>query len=215
MNGRWVATKEACEFYGASANTIRRWANDGSIVFKRTPGGPRRYFISEKGSSSPREESRTDYIYVRVSSPKQREDMDRQEAFLRDFYPNHQVIRDVGSGLNYKRKGLLKLLGESNKNKVREVVVFSKDRLCRFGFELLQFQFSQNETRLVVHEQVDKSPETEFSEDILAILQVFACRWNGKRKYKINKNTEIQIETKQSSDKIVPETQKQLQVSIQ
>ena len=128
---------------------------------------------------------------------------------------NHKVIRDIGSGLNYKRKGLLKLLRESNKNQVREIVVFSKDRLCRFGFELLQFQFSENNTNLVVYEQVDKTPETEFSEDILAILQVFACRWNGKRKYKINKNTEIQIETKQSSEDTIEQTQEQLQVSLQ
>jgi predicted site-specific integrase-resolvase len=132
--------------------------------------------------------------------------MDRQEAFLRDKYPYHQVIKDVGSGLNYKRKGLLKLLRMSNKNEVGEIVVFSKDRLCRFGFELLQFQFSENDTKLVVYEQIDKSPEAEFTEDILAILQVFACRWNGKRKYKINKNTEIQIETKQSTKENTTDT---------
>ena len=200
MNGRWVATGEACEFYGVSGNTIRRWADNGSIVFKRTPRGPRRYFISEKGVFEP-EKTRKDYIYVRVSSNKQREDMDRQEAFLRDLYPNHTVVKDIGSGLNYKRKGLLRLLELSNKGNVREIVVFSKDRLCRFGFELLQWQFSQNDTKLLVQNISDKSPEEEFSEDILAILQVFACRWNGKRKYKIDKNKEVQIEVKQSPEK--------------
>ena len=208
MNGRWVATKEACEFYGITGNTIRRWADNGSIIFKRTPRGPRRFFPSEKCILGTQEtdKPRTNYIYVRVSSSKQREDMDRQEAFLRDKYPDHQVIKDVGSGLNYKRKGLLKLLRMSNKNEVGEIVVFSKDRLCRFGFELLQFQFSENNTKLVVHEQIDKSPEAEFTEDILAILQVFACRWNGKRKYKIDKNTEIQIETKQFPEEVTRDT---------
>jgi putative resolvase len=202
MNGRWVPTGEACEIYGVTGNTIRRWADNGTIVSKRTPRGPRRYFISEKGilKTESVTSNRTNYIYVRVSSSKQREDMDRQEAFLRNLYPDHQVIRDIGSGLNYKRKGLLKLLRMSNKNEVGEIVVFSKDRLCRFGFELLQFQFSENDTKLMVYEQIDKSPEEEFTEDILAILQVFACRWNGKRKYKINKNTEIQIETKQFTE---------------
>lgn len=208
MNGRWVATSEACEFYGVSGNTVRRWADAGTIVFKRTPRGPRRYFISPEGvlgTTEPVSDKR-DYIYVRVSSQKQREDMDRQEAFLRDKYPNHLVVKDIGSGLNYKRKGLLNLLKLSNQGKVNQVVVFSKDRLCRFGFELLQFQFSENDTKLVVHEQVDKSPEVEFSEDILAILQVFACRWNGRRKYKINKDTEVQIEVKQSSEETVRNT---------
>lgn len=202
MNGRWVATGEACEIYGVAGNTIRRWADNGTIISKRTPRGPRRYFISEKGilrteSDTP---DRTNYIYVRVSSNKQREDMDRQETFLRDIYPDHQVIRDIGSGLNYSRKGLLKLLRLSNNKEVGEIVVFSKDRLCRFGFELLQFQFSENDTKLVVQNRIDKTPEEEFTEDILAILQVFACRWNGKRKYKINKNTEVQIETKQFTE---------------
>jgi predicted site-specific integrase-resolvase len=142
-----------------------------------------------------------------VSSSKQREDLDRQEAFLRDKYPTHTVIKDIGSGLNYKRKGLLKLLRLSNKKQVGEIVVFSKDRLCRFGFELLQFQFSENDTKLMVYEQIDKSPEVEFTEDILAILQVFACRWNGKRKYRIDKNTEIQIETKQHTEETLKQTQ--------
>lgn len=202
MNGRWVSTGEACEIYGVTGNTIRRWADNGSVIFKRSPRGPRRFFISEKGvlQTEQAKESRTNYIYVRVSSQKQREDLDRQEAFLRDKYPTHTVIKDIGSGLNYKRKGLLKLLRLSNQKQVGEIVVFSKDRLCRFGFELLEFQFSENDTKLVVYEQIDKSHEVEFTEDILAILQVFACIWNGKRKYRIDKNTEIQIETKQSSD---------------
>jgi predicted site-specific integrase-resolvase len=212
MNGRWVSTGEACEFYGVAGNTVRRWADNGTIVSKRTPRGPRRYFISEKGilSTEQNTSNRKNYIYVRVSSNKQREDMDRQEAFLRDKYPDHEVVKDIGSGLNYKRKGLLRLLRMSNKNEVGEIVVFSEDRLCRFGFELLEFQFSENNAKLVVHEQLDKSPEEEFTEDILAILQVFACRWNGKRKYKINKNTEVQIETKQYPEEDTSDTQKQL-----
>jgi len=202
MNDRWVATKEACEFYGVSGNTIRRWADDGTVISKRTPRGPRRYLISPKGVLRTQENTteKLNYIYVRVSSQKQREDMDRQEAFLRNFYPDHIVVKDIGSGLNYKRRGLLKLLRLSNQRTVNQIVVFSKDRLCRFGFELLQFQFQENDTKLVVHEHDDKSPETEFSEDILAILQVFACRWNGRRKYKINKDTEVQIEVNKSSE---------------
>jgi predicted site-specific integrase-resolvase len=202
MDDRWVATKEACEFYGVSGNTIRRWADDGSVISKRTPRGPRRYLISSKGVLRTQENTteKLNYIYVRVSSQKQREDMDRQEAFLRDKYPDHIVVKDIGSGLNYKRRGLLKLLRLSNQKTVHQIVVFSKDRLCRFGFELLQFQFQENDTKLVVHEHIDKSPETEFSEDILAILQAFACRWNGRRKYKINKDTEVQIEVNKSSE---------------
>jgi predicted site-specific integrase-resolvase len=114
---------------------------------------------------------------------------------LQDKFPNHTIIKDVGSGLNYKRKGLLKLMENSNKGLVKSIVISSKDRLCRFGFELLEWQFLQNNTRLVVLEQIDKTPEQEFTEDILAILQVFACRWNGKRRYSLkNKESTIEID---------------------
>ena len=142
-----------------------------------------------------------------MSSSKQKDDLTRQTDFLLDKHPGYQVISDIGSGLNYKRKGLLKLLELGNRGEVSEVVVFSKDRLCRFGFELLQWQLLQNNSKLMVHEQSDKTPEQEFTEDILAILQVFACRWNGKRKYTIDKNKEIQIEVKQLTEEDTGKTQ--------
>ena len=198
MNGRWVANKEACDFYGVSGNTMRRWGDDGTVECKRAPSGRRCYYLSSGNVfTKESQETKLDYLYVRVSSKKQSDDMDRQANFLISKYPNSILIKDIGSGLNYKRKGLLKMLELSHQGKVKRVVVFSKDRLCRFGFELIEKVFSHNNTEIVVHEQIDKSPETEFSEDILAILQVFACRWNGKRKYKIDKNKEVQIEVKQ------------------
>lgn len=199
-NGRWLTNKQACEFFGVSGNTLKRWERDDKIECQRTTGGHRRYFVYPGNFTEDKKPSKK-YIYVRVSSSKQKNDLDRQRDFLIDKYPGYQVISDIGSGLNYKRKGLLNLLGKSSRGEVDSIVVFSKDRLCRFGFELLEWQFIQNNTKLVVHEQVDKTPEEEFTEDILAILQVFACRWNGKRKYRIDKNKEIQIEVNQSTEK--------------
>lgn len=200
MNGKWISSKKACELYGVSGNTLRRWADAGSIEYKRTPGNQRTYFVSSTGVFKANEETRKNYLYVRVSSKKQKDDLDRQIEFLRSKYPDHIVVKDIASGLNYRRKGLLELLEQSNRGEVNEIVVFSKDRLCRFGYELLEWSFAQNNTKLVVHEQTDKSPEQEFTEDILAILQVFACRWNGKRKYRINKKQEVQIEVQQSPE---------------
>lgn len=198
--GEWVTSKNACKFYGVTANTLRKYANNNSIISKRTQGHQRVYFIpssNSNASSSTKTENSQNYIYCRVSSQKQQDDLQRQIQFLSDKFPDYQVIKDIGSGLNYKRKGLLKLLELSNRKQVGSIVVFSKDRLCRFGFELLEWQFKQNNTELVVLEQTDKTPEQEFTEDILAILQVFACRWNGKRKYnnnKINNQNKVTIE---------------------
>ncbi len=193
--GKWVLNRKACEFYGVSGNTLRRWAENGKVIYKRVPSGNRVYFIHKTNSVQHQESGKSDYIYTRVSSSKQKDDLERQCTMLQDKFPNHTIIKDIGSGLNYKRKGLLKLMEKSNKGLVKSVVISSKDRLCRFGFELLEWQFLQNNTRLVVLEQIDKTPEQEFTEDILAILQVFACRWNGKRRYTLkNKESTIKVD---------------------
>lgn len=192
--GRWVSLGEASKIYGVTVHTVRRWCDTGSVETKRTPGNQRMVYISSENRVVTPEKTKTDYIYVRVSSAKQRDDMERQSAFLQSRFPGFTVVKDIGSGLNYKRKGLLRLLAESAQGRVGVVAVFSKDRLCRFGFELIEWLFTQNNTKLLVYEHSDKTPEEEFTEDILAILQVFACRWNGKRKYsdKCNKEQENQ-----------------------
>lgn len=184
--GYWTSSKNACELFGVTGNTIRRWADSNKITYKRTPSNQRVYFIHPTINQPKINEldTKQSFIYCRVSSSKQKDDLERQCSFLSSKYPNHKVIKDVGSGLNYKRKGLLKLLELSNKQSVNEVIISSKDRLCRFGFELIEWQFLQNHTKIVVLDKTNKTPEQEFTEDILAILQVFACRWNGKRKYK-------------------------------
>lgn len=194
MNGTWVRSNKACQYFGVHASTLRRWASLGNIEFKRTIGNQRIYNISSNKSLDTGITKKNSYIYTRVSSSKQKDDLDRQSAFLQSKFPNHTLIKDIGSGLNFKRRGLLKLLTMSNKGLVEEVVVASKDRLCRFGFDLLKWQFEQCSVKLVVLDKIDKTPEQEFTEDILSILQVFACRWNGHRKYSVeNKKNKITI----------------------
>jgi putative resolvase len=191
----WASTKQACQFFGISPNTIRRWADNNKINFKRKPSNQRVYYIPKSDNSFNKISGKqktyyndttilTNFIYCRVSSSKQKDDLSRQCSFLSSKYTDYTIVKDIASGLNYKRPGLLYMLEQSFKGRVGTIVVYSKDRLCRFGYELLEWIFLQNNTKLVVYEQIDKIPEQEFTEDILAILQVFACRWNGKRKYK-------------------------------
>ena len=103
---------------------------------------------------------------------------------MSEKFPEHKIITDIGSGLNWKRKGLRFLLEQSKLGNVQQVVVSNRDRLCRFGFELLEWLFESNETELVVLEQTTLEPDKTFVQDILAIIHVFSCRQNGKRRYK-------------------------------
>jgi len=215
MNGNWVRTKQASQFFGVHPDTLRRWADNNLVEYKRTVNNQRLYNISNSNFSNSNNSTnitnKNSYIYVRVSSNKQKDDLQRQSDFLLSKYPTFRIIKDIGSGLNFKRKGLLKLLELSNKGLVDEVIVASKDRLCRFGFDLIKWQFEKANVKLLVLDQSDKSPEQEFTEDILAILQVFACRWNGSRKYSI-KNKKNSFEININSDKNVKRMERRLSI---
>jgi predicted site-specific integrase-resolvase len=185
-----LSHKNACIFYGVSKNTLWAWADNDKVIYKRTPGNQRVYFISTEidESKKSRLEEKQTVVYCRVSSAKQKDDLERQCLYLGSKYPDCKIIKDIGSGLNYKRRGLFKLLEMSNKRIIDRVIVSSKDRLCRFGFELIEWVLLQNDTKIVVLDKIQKTHQQEFSEDILAILQVFACRWNGQRRYKTLEN---------------------------
>jgi putative resolvase len=209
MNEHWVRIKQASAHFGVHQATLRRQPNNNTIEYKRTINNQRLFNINTKITNS--EQQKHSYIYVRVSSNKQKNDLDRQSQFLLSKYPTFRIIKDIGSGLNFKRKGLLKLLELSNEGLVEQVVVASKDRLCRFGFDLIKWQFEQSNVTLLVLDTTNKSKEVLFTEDILAILQVFACRWNGTRKYTVKdkkNSTKINI----TSNKNVKPVERRLSI---
>ena len=102
---------------------------------------------------------------------------------MQSKYPDYTILKDVGSGLDFKRKQLRFLLEECSQGRVGEVVVAYRDRLCRFGFELLEWFFSQNAVKLVVLEQEEFSPQQELVADLLSVIGTFSCRVHGLRKY--------------------------------
>jgi len=129
-----------------------------------------------------------------VSSAKQKDDLERQIASLRESHPEHEVVKDIGSGINFKRKGLRSLLERSLEGGLDEVVVAHRDRLCRFAFDLIEWLFTKHGTKLVVLDQDVASPESEseFTEDLLSIVHVFSCRYNGLRRYRKRLHQEIE-----------------------
>jgi putative resolvase len=194
-----LTSSEAATELGICYNTLRNWVKDGKIQCLVLPGGHSRYDVSSilagrraavptshrtTAQAEAEAPARQRYVYCRVSSNKQKDDLGRQVQSMQTKYPNHIIVKDVGSGINFKRRGLRTLLEQSMSGRVEEVVVAHRDRLCRFGFELLEFIFSHNGTRLTVEDGALASPEQELAQDVLAILQVFSCRQQGKRRYR-------------------------------
>lgn len=173
----YVNSKDAAKYYTVSLDTLRRWDKQGKIKTIRTEGGHRRYFIPKNNEQN--------IIYARVSSSKQSDDLQRQVEFLRKQFPNYEIITDIASGINFKRKGFKTILDRVFEGKVKNVVVATDDRFTRYGFELFEDIFTRFGTKLYsVSDKQYKSPEQELSEDLLSIITVFTARYYGSRKYK-------------------------------
>ena len=121
--------KQLADKLKVSKETLRLWAENGKIKTIKTDGGHRRYIYNEETNNK---ETKLKFIYTRVSSKKQQSDLERQIKYLQKLYPEYRIISDIGSGLNFNRKGLNKLLEAIITGTVAEVVVAHKDRLCRF-----------------------------------------------------------------------------------
>jgi predicted site-specific integrase-resolvase len=192
MNDEFITTKEASKILQVTPKTLRMWDKEGKIRTIRTPSNIRRYnlidvqnIIGLHNSTMEKEK----ICYARVSSRKQIDDLKRQEDFFRQKYPTYNVVTDVGSGINWKRKGLKTLLDRAMQGNISEIVVAHRDRLCRFAFELLEWIFERNGVKLVVlNEEKDHSTDKELADDILSIIHVYSCRKMGKRRYKNKKN---------------------------
>jgi len=108
--------------------------------------------------------------YCRVSTYDQKEDLFRQVKYLKNKYPNHEVITDIGSGINFKRKGLLKLLDLAIENKLDGVVITYKDRLCRIGYDLIEYILKTYSNTKIIFENIEnKSPQQQITEDLMKL----------------------------------------------
>lgn len=127
-------------------------------------------------------------VYCRVLSNKQIDNLERQVSRMSELYPEATIIKDVGSGINYNRKGIQTILELLLRGDRVSLVVAHRDRLARFGTELFEFLLKSNGGELVVLSDEEKSSEQKLTEGLLTILHVFSCRMHGSRKYKKDKN---------------------------
>ena len=191
MNDRLVKIGEAAKILGVNPQTLRRWEQGGVIQpFKRTPKGTRLYSLQELLGA--KDYSYPTIAYARVSSNDQKEDLERQHAVLEAFCNKKgwqtEIIRDLGSGMNYNKKGLGHLLELIVQGQMSRLVITHKDRLLRFGAELI---FRLCELKgieiVIINKGEQPSFEEELTRDVMEIMTVFSAKLYGGRSDKSKK----------------------------
>ena len=185
-----------------SNTALQRLANAGKIESIRTAGNQRRYNLNiARIEPEPKPIVREKICYARVSTHGQKEDLERQIKLFREKYPNHRIVKDIGSGLNFKRKGFQTVLDLAIKGSIEEIVVTNKDRLCRFGFELVEGIVSkQSNGSIVVLNNKETSPQQELADDLISIITVFSARLYGLRAYSVKKEIKQAIRAPKLQD---------------
>lgn len=178
---------------GVTPQTLRTWHKEGRLTPAFiTEGGHRRYthkqFLEFVGETS-NQTTKLNVGYVRVSSKKQSDDLARQAQLMENYLISKgepfKIIQSVGSGVNYKNPQLHELIRMVINKEVNTVYVLYKDRLVRFGFELLEFLFNEFGVSIEVVNQQFETTQEELVTDLIQIITIFSAKLNGKRKHKV------------------------------
>jgi predicted site-specific integrase-resolvase len=191
-----LTTLQAAKALNISPQTLRRWEREGRIAPpERTSGGQRRYDLAKLAPNLFRPniaDHRRTVAYARVSSHDQKDDLERQKQVLELYCAGNawtfDVIADLGSGMNYRKKGLKKLLDGVMDGTVGRLVITHKDRLLRFGAELVFALCEAKQVEIVIlNKGEDSTFEEDLAKDVLEIITVFSARLYGSRSRKNQK----------------------------
>jgi len=192
---RLVSIGEAAAALGVSITTLRRWEADGKLAAEHTAGGHRRYDLAKLRPELFRatgEVNRSTVAYARVSGHGQKDDLERQKQVLERYCAQQgwtfEVIADLGSGMNYRKKGLKRLLDAIIEGQIGRLVITHKDRLLRFGGELVfAICEAKNVEVVILNQGEDTTFEEDLAKDVLEIIMVFSARLYGSRSRKNQK----------------------------
>ena len=191
---KYYSINKFSKILGVSAQTLRNGDKKGKLHPHHTSSNGYRYYSHEQLNQVMNVKSNLDRIvigYCRVSSNKQKDDLERQienmKLYLTAQGKPFEIISDIGSGIDYKKKGLKELMKRISQNKVDKVVVFYKDRLLRFGFELVEYIASLYDCNIEIIDHTEKTEQQELVEDLVQIITVFSCKLQGKRANKARK----------------------------
>ena len=184
---KYYSIHEFSKIIGVSAQTLRNWDANGKLHPHHTTVSGYRYYSDEQLNQviNVKPKNRITIGYCRVSSHKQKGDLERQidnvKTYLLAKGQPFEIISDIGFGINYKKKGLQELIRRISQNQVEKVVVLYKDRLLRFGFELIEYIASLYNCEIEIIDNTEKSEQQELVEDLVQIITVFSCKLQGKR----------------------------------
>jgi len=189
---RFIKIGQAATLLGVSIQTLRRWELEGELLPDRKSEGGTRYYQLDKLQPPTTGKNDLTIGYARVSSHDQKADLQRQLERLSDYCAAHgwhyEIVQDLGSGMNYRKKGLKKLLHLIINKKISRLVLTNKDRLLRFGSELIFSLCEAKQIEIVlIHQSEELSFEQELAQDVLEIITVFSAKLYGARSHKNKK----------------------------
>ena len=214
FKGNYYTPKDASKKLGVHWQTLRNWEKQGKIKTIRSPGGKRYYDINnfmvdiENNNSDINffniqndikeiniqndikeiKNIRRKICYCRVSSYSQKNELDNQIKYMTNKFPNHEILYDIESGINFNRPNLNKIINYGIKNELEELAIAYKDRLCRIGYELIEkILIEYSNTNIIIEKDEIKSPEEELTNDLIEIITVFSSKLYGIRSYKSKK----------------------------
>lgn len=205
---KYYSINEFSKILGVSAQTLRNWDANGKLHPHHTSTNGYRYYSHEQLNQVMNIKPNLNRLtigYCRVSSHKQKDDLERQIENVKTYLiakgQPFEIISDIGSGINYKKKGLKELIKLITQNKVEKVVILYKDRLLRFGFELVEYIASLYNCEIEIMDNTEKSEQQELVEDLVQIITVFSCKLQDKRAGKARKLVKELVEEGDENDK--------------
>jgi len=185
---QFLPSRKAAAALGVAANTLRSLEANGEIDVIWI-SGQRKYNVKKYVKDNLKtKKTKKNIIYCRVSSKKQAADLERQVTFLTELYPEHEIIKEIASGINDDRKGIQKILEYAMRGELAQVVVTYRDRIARFGFNIIKQVIELSGAQLLVHNQSELSPDEELASDLVSIITVYGAKIHGSRRYKLVQN---------------------------
>ena len=193
---KYYSIGEFAELIGVTQQTLRNWDKAGKLKPSHIGKSGYRYYSQQQlryylGLKGENPAIRKVVGYCRVSSNKQKDDLERQIENVKTYMIangySFDVVTDIGSGINYNKKGLNQLIDMIVASEVEKIVVLYKDRLLRFGYELIENLCNKYGTTIEVIDNTEKTEEQELVEDLVQIVTVFSCKLQGRRANKAKK----------------------------